>query len=272
MRKQIIRISALSRLIFQDSIRRHALLGLLVLSLAAQASGLLFFDFISRDIGRASSDFIFSMGWISGFIFLFFHAVQVIAWGEEQRTIYSFLARPIARGEYVIGVFCGLASMLLLLNILLGSLGWASLQWIKSIVHQAYFHHFSLAYYILSWIGLFATEVMVLAVILFFSGLVRGSFPVLLICIAYYAICNGLPVVRQAVAQEHVKHLPLNIILQSMGAFFPNFDRLDFKNFIVTTDSHPPYNLLVTDFVVAMTYVVILLWLACAIYRRRDLQ
>ena len=76
----INRILALAWLTILDGLRRHALLGLVILSLAAQASGLFFFDFISRDIGRASSDFLFSISWFSGCLFLFFHAVHVVAW------------------------------------------------------------------------------------------------------------------------------------------------------------------------------------------------
>lgn len=46
------RISALARLVLLDGLRRHALMGLIVLSMAAQAGALLFLDFIPRDIGR----------------------------------------------------------------------------------------------------------------------------------------------------------------------------------------------------------------------------
>ncbi|MFK5953651.1 MAG: hypothetical protein QM498_11380, partial [Desulfobacterium sp.] len=105
----INRIFALAWLTVLDGLRRHALLGLVIFSIAAQASSLLFFDFISRDIGRALSDFIFSISWFSGSLFLFFHAVHVVAWDEDRNLIYNLLARPISRAEYVLGIFCGLA-------------------------------------------------------------------------------------------------------------------------------------------------------------------
>jgi len=279
MLKKTQRILALARNIMLDSLRRHALLGLVLLAVAAQATGLFFFDFISRDIGRASSDFIFSIIWLAGFVFLFFHAVQVIAWDEERRTIYALLARPISRGEYVLGIFIGLAGLLLLLNLLLGALGWPTLLVINNKVAPEYFGHLSTSYYLLTWLGLFALELMILSVIMLFSGLVRGNFPVLLLSMAYYAICTGLPVVRQSVAFEiaYAKGDVAGLrsvlkLLEIMTAVFPDFDRLDFKNFTVSTDALPAASLLLTNFGLAAAYVVVILWLACAVYQRRDLQ
>lgn len=275
MFKKSQRISALSRIIILDGMRRHALLGLLILALAAEAGGLLFFDFISRDIGRASSDFIFSINWLAGLIFLFFYAVQVTAWDEERGVIYALLSRPISRGEYVIGVFLGLGALLFSLNLILGILGWCTLTLIEYLVSDDYFACFSSSLYLLTWFGLVAMELMILSVISLFSGLVRGSFPVLLISIAFYAICSGLPVVRESVAQGTAENGGQNfsaLLLQSMTAIFPDFERLDLKNYILSPDSLPGFTILLTNFSLVTAYILIMLWVACIIYKRRDLQ
>jgi ABC-type transport system involved in multi-copper enzyme maturation permease subunit len=267
------RIVAIARLVLLDGLRRHALMGLIVLSLLAQAGALLFFDFIPRDIGRASSDFILSLAWLSGCIFLFFHGVQVIALDEERKVIYSLLARPISRGEYVLGIFSGLAG--LLLNLLLCGLGVGTLLIIKQMVPAAYFSQFNILPYLLAWFGLVAMELMLLSVILLFSGLVRGSFPVLLISLSFYAICSGLPVVREAVSQQAARAeglTGLKTMLLWMTAVFPDFDRLDFKNMIASSDQLPKLSLLLVNFGLTVSYVGLFLWLACVVYQRRDLQ
>lgn len=269
------RITALARIVLLDGLRRHALMGLVLLAVAAQVGALFFFDFIPRDIGRASSDFILSVAWLAGCIFLFFHAVQVMALDEERKVIYSLLARPLSRGEYVLGLFSGLAALLLLLNLLLAGLGAGTLLTIKHLVQPIYFSRFDLAYYFLSWFGVVAMELMLLAVIMLFSGLVRGSFPVLLISLSFYAICSGLPVVREAVAQHAArgdKLAGLAAMLQGMTAIFPDFDRLDFKNAIATTASLPDAMTTLLNFGLTVSYVGIFLWLACVVYQRRDLQ
>ena len=269
------RIAAVSRLVILDGLRRHALLGLIALSVAAQAGALLFFDFIPRDIGRASSDFILSLAWLSGFIFLFFHGVQVMALDEERKVIYSLLARPISRGEYVLGIFAGLAGLLLLLNLLLCGLGFGALMVIRQMVDPAYFNQFNLLPYLLAWLGLVAMELMLLSVILLFSGLVRGSFPVLLISLSFYAICSGLPVVREAVSQQAAgteELAGLTTMLSWMTAVFPDFDRLDFKNMIASSDPLPELSLILVNSGLTLSYLGLFLWLACLVYQRRDLQ
>jgi ABC-type transport system involved in multi-copper enzyme maturation permease subunit len=269
------RIAALARLVLLDGLRRHALMGLILLSVAAQAGALLFFDFIPRDIGRASSDFILSLAWLSGSIFLFFHGVQVIALDEERKVIYSLLARPLSRGEYVLGIFCGLAGLLLLLNLLLCGLGFGTLLIIKQLVPPVYFSQFHIVPYLLAWFGLIAMELMLLSVILLFSGLVRGSFPVLLISLSFYAICSGLPVVREAVSQQAAKAeglADLKAMLLWMTAVFPDFDRLDFKNMIASSAPLPDLSLMLVNFGLTISYVGLFLWLACLVYQRRDLQ
>lgn len=218
-------------------------------------------------------------GWtkeIRGFIFLFFHGVQVIALDEERKVIYSLLARPISRGEYVLGIFSGLAALLLLLNLLLCGLGFGTLLIVKQLVPTVYFSQFNFFPYLLAWFGLVTMELMLLSVILLFSGLVRGSFPVLLISLSFYAICSGLPVVREAVSQQAAGTeglTGLTTMLSWMTAVFPDFDRLDFKNMIASTAPPlPDLSLMLISFGLTLSYLGIFLWLACLVYQRRDLQ
>lgn len=267
------RINALARLVILDGLRRHALIGLILFALAGTTSGLLFFNFIPRDIGRASADFILSIGWLTGFLFLLFHAVQVMALDEEQRTIHTLLARPISRTQYALGIFLGLAALLLLLNTILGLLGYTILSLIQHSVKVAYFLNLSILHYALSWGGLFCIELMILSIILLFSGLVRGGFPVLLLTISYYFICSGLPVVRNAFTKKPEGDTPyLDTLLQWLTAIFPDFSRFDFKALITSKPSGIVIQHLVTDLLLTVLYIIGVLWAASIVYQRRDLQ
>ncbi|WP_310600876.1 hypothetical protein [Desulfobulbus sp.] len=266
------KICALARLVCLDGLRRHALIGLVFLSFGLEAGGLVFFDFIPRDIGRASGDFILSVGWLTGLLFLLFHAVQVMAWDEERRTIHTFLARPISRTQYVLGIFLGLAVLLLLLNFALGLLGYGVLLLIKSSLSSVYFQHLSPLHYALSWGGLFCIELMILAIIMLFSGLVRGGFPVLLLTVSYAFICTGLPVVRASFANRPDLPSILPTLLQGMTALFPDFSRFDFKELITSESTINVVQGLTTDLGILVLYLVIVLWAAALVYQRRDLQ
>lgn len=274
MRSRLVRIGSLARLFLIDGLKRHALMGLIVFALAAQAGGLVFFDFIPREIGRASNDFLFSVTWVTGFVFLLFHGVQAAAWDDERRVIHTLLARPISRTEYVLGVFTGLALLLLLLNVILGGIGWMILTTIKNSVQPIYFEHLSLPFFLLSALGLYCIELMILAVILFFSGAVRGSFPVLLLTLSYYFICAGLPVVREAFSGRTADDFSqgLVMLLKGMTSVFPDFSRLDFKTLVTTANTGPSLIEYIAVFGLSVLYIGMLLWLAALLYQRRDLK
>lgn len=267
-------IMAMVRLIILDGLRRHALIGLILFALAGTTGGLLFFDFIPRDIGRATNDFLFSVIWLTGFIFLLFHAVQVMAWDNERGALHTFLARPISRTQYGLALFAGLAALLLVLNIILGSLSWFLLNVVKGSVEEFYFQHLSFVNFVLSAAGLYWIQLAILAIILFFSSAVRGSFPVLLLTICYYLICFGLPVVRSSFMQRanNEDSVFLLGILKGLTALFPDFSRLDFKNLVTTNGQLPTALDLTVPFASLTLYIIIVLWLACSIYKRRDLQ
>ncbi|MDD5759007.1 MAG: ABC transporter permease subunit [Desulfobulbaceae bacterium] len=275
MFSRVHRMQSLARLIVVDGLRRHALIGLILFALAGEIGGLLFFDFIPRDIGRATNDFLFSISWLAGFIFLLFHAVHVMAWDDDRRVLHTFLARPISRTEYVLAVFLGLAALLLALNAILGGIGFGLLTFVHNSVDSAsYFQHLSFPFFLLASIGLYCIELMFLAVILLFSGAVRGNFPVLLLSLSYYFICSGLPVVRQAMHQAVSNTVGpwVEPMLKGLTVLFPDFSRFDFKMFVASSDPVPAMGQIVTPFALGLLYTLLVLWLACAIYQRRDLQ
>jgi Cu-processing system permease protein len=265
----------LARLVAVDGLRRHALLGLLVFALAAQAAGLLFFEFIPREVGRASVDFVFSVLWLVGVIFIFFHAVQVIAWDEEKRLIHTYLARPICRSEYVLGVFFGLGYLLLLLNLILCTVGWTLLVFIRSSVESLYFPHLSFPNFLLTAFGILLLQITLLSVIMFFSALIRGSFTVLIVVLSYFFICNGLPVVREVFALQQGGSFEIptaNYLLATLGFFFPDFSRMDFRDLIILGDSVDLTRALFVDFGVFVAYIIVVVWIACSLYEKRDLK
>ena len=273
MASHFIHIVSLARLIFIDGLRRHALMGLVIFALAAEAGGLLFFDFIPRDISRASNDFLFSIYWVVGIIFLLFHCVHVAAWDDGRRVIHTILARPISRTEYVFGLYLGLALLLLFLNLCLSGIGWLILSYIKGSVSAIYFEHLSFPLYFVTTLGIYCIELMILAVILLFAGAVRGNFPVLLLSLSYYLICSGLPVVRESAVTRVVEGSGgLVVILKWMTAIFPDFSRLDFKMLVTVVGKIPSLTDFLSVFGFSILYIVIILWLSSLLYQRRDLQ
>jgi Cu-processing system permease protein len=277
MAPHIPRIYSLARLLVIDGLKRHAIIGLILFSLAAEACALLFFDFIPRDIGRASIDFLFSLIWLAGMLFLLFHAIQVMALSDDSKTIHTYLARPISRTEYVLGLFCGFSILLLFLNGLLGTIGWFLLQEIKHSVDKIYFPNLAFGPFLLSLCGIFCTQLFILAVSILLCTAVRGTFTVLLLALSYNFICSGLPVVREMIKirlkiEANVTTEMIDVALRWLTAVFPDFSRYDFRLVISDPASLPTLSQFGVTFGVVVLYLIIVLSAACAVFQRRDLQ
>ena len=271
----IRRIAAQAQLVIVDGLRRKTLLGLCLFSLAVISSGIFFAQFISRDIARAANDFLFSVVWGSGFLFLLFYTVPQASWGEERSFLPVYLARPISRSEYVIGLFFGMAALLLAIHCGLGLASWGILHVIRAQVGTVNVPILSLPYFLLAACALYLLHLQLLAVIVLLTSAVRGSFPILLCTLCYYGICNGLPVVRESVqmsAQASGGAGYSSQLLQVLSAFFPDSSRLDFKSLAVTADPVPASGEIGLALVLALLYLFLVVGAACMIYERRDLQ
>jgi hypothetical protein len=116
-------------------------------------------------------------------------------------------------------------------------------------------------------------ELTLLAVILLLSGLIRGSFTVLLLSLSYYLTCSGLPVVRETVLQNSGSNPGFHgQFLVWLSAIFPDFSKLDFKTYVIAAQALPPITELAVNFFTILAYAVLVLWLACFVYGRKDLR
>ena len=271
------RILAQARLVALGGFRRKALLGLFLFSLGVTLVGLFFVQFIPKDLGRAAADYFFSVVWGTGILFMLFYVVPSAAWGEERSFLPVYLARPLSRSEYVVGLFLGMALLLLALHVILGCINWGMLLFIRQYYNGAYFSLLSLPFFVVASLGLYLIHLELLAIILFLTSAVRGSFPVLLCSICYYFICNGLPVVRESLASQAAEKGDLITTLYAwlmplLSAIFPDASRLNFKSLVTTLDPAPAFTHITLSFGLAILYITLIVALTCFVYERRDLQ
>ncbi len=269
------RILALAHITFLNGLRRNAVWGLCLFALVLEFFGIFFMDFFGHDLGRVMSDFQFSIMWAAGMIFILFYAVHTIAWDDNNKTIDSILARPISRSEYVLGSMTGLSLLLICFELLLSTLALAEIIWIRPVVGETYFPIFSISHFVITWVALQLILLTHLAVMMLISSAIRGAFPVMLLTLAYALICSGLPVVRESISQ----HAPsggnagLDSMLQAMSMLFPDFNRLDFKDSVLSHQSIESIFGLSAWLPLSLTgiYLAIVLLLTCMIYQRRDI-
>lgn len=94
---------------FKEGLRHRILYGILVASLFLIFFAVLFSGFFMRDILKILLDFCLSCISLGGLLVPFFLAINLLGGDIEKRTIYTLLAKPISRGEYIVGKFFGLA-------------------------------------------------------------------------------------------------------------------------------------------------------------------
>ncbi|MDL2286529.1 hypothetical protein LJC24_03765 [Desulfococcaceae bacterium OttesenSCG-928-F15] len=265
---QLKNIFALAALMTRYGLRNNVILGLVLVSFFLQACALFFFNFVPRDIGMVTSDYVVSIGWIGGMLFIFFHGVSALSWGENQRAIHTLLSTPISRTEYVFGMFAGLLFLLFLLNTLLALLGYGILLLAKSIA-GIYFIRIGIPEYLLAWWGVFSIEAMILSVLLLFSGLIRGTASVFTVTLSYYLICSGLPVAIEFLKQDNVF---MRKFLEVLTLIFPNFSRFDYKGIIAVFGEWPSLQTLSINTAYTLLYVALILIFAAGVYGERDLK
>ncbi|MDX8398125.1 MAG: ABC transporter permease subunit [Mariprofundaceae bacterium] len=260
------RILAVLHITLLDGIRRHTILGLFILGVLAEMSGLLYIDFFGRDIGRAASDYAFSIMWLIGLCFLFFHATHNMAWDEDRKNIYVMLSRPISRSEYVIGIFLGLALLLIIIQSLLGLSAFIALYLIKSSVLDIYFATLSLPAFFTAWLGLIIMQLCLLAVMLLLSAIFRGAILISMMSLAYYLISSSLPVIRSFMASSD--NIALNTMFSILTFIFPNYSRLDYKDAIASAS---PLTVPYDQFFLAVLYCFFVLSITRLIYQHKDI-
>jgi len=268
------RIIALAHITFLNGLRRNAVWGLCLFALGFEICGVFFMDFFGHELGRAISDFQFSIMWAAGMLFILFYAVQAVAWDDDHRSIDSILARPISRTEYVLGSMAGLSLLLLCFELLLAALAIGEIMWIRPEIGEVYFPVFSISHFIVTWLALQTILLSHLAIIMLISSAIRGAFPVMLITLAYSLICSGLPVVRAAIRQQaKTSAQELDHLLQGMSMLFPDFGILDLKDSVLSLQSiESLIGISVwVPFGMITIYMAIVLLLSCIIYERRDI-
>jgi len=266
-------ILALSKIIFLSGFRKHAVWALCVFAVLFEVTGIFFIDFFGRDLGRIVVDFLFTIMWSAGMLFVLFYVIQTVSWDDESRMIDSILAKPVSRVQYTLGVILGLSVTLLMFESIMFVSAYLEIQWLYNSMDRSYFPYFSTINFIYSWISLQVILLSILSVAVFVSGVIRGAFPVMLMTLSYFFICSGIPVVRVSIEQKITDGENLNELLEvikSLQMLFPDFSILDFKSSVLNSNS-----IFITSNVIDLfsfiMYIVFVVAATCVVYKNKDI-
>jgi ABC-2 type transport system permease protein len=196
---------------------------------------------------------------LSSIVIAILMGVGLISQEIENRTIYMVLSRPITRTTFLIGRCAGLIGVLILNILILG---------IMSISFSLFLGgQFSP---LIPWVLLFSIlEAMIILLVVICFSLITNSTMTVIYSFAIYVL--GHAISENQLAMFAKKSPMLGHLLQGYGFVFPNFSKLNIKDFILYEQSLDP-NFLSFALAYGLLYIVVLIVVSCFIFNNKSLD
>jgi ABC-2 type transport system permease protein len=254
----IARVTAIALNTFREAIRNRILYLLLIFAVAmisfAQILSLMTVgseEKIIKDFGLGSID-------LFGVLTAVFIGVGLVSREIERRTVYTLLAKPIHRYEFVLGKFAGL-TLTLLVNTAVMSLWFFAILWVKGMFDAAL---------ILAVLLLYFQFVLITAIAVLFSCL---SSPILssVMTLAFYVVGHllwSLDLLKKRLVSETAR-----VLCDALYLALPNLGNFDIKGEVVHGVAVPAATLAFAALYLLLYGGAVLLG-ACAVFQRKELQ
>lgn len=259
MIRAMLRVETIAGSTFREAVRNKLLYNLLLFAILMIASSIFLADLhlgykirVFRDVGLSAIA-------LFGALIAIFVGINLVYREISQRTIYTILAKPVRRWEFLVGKYVGL-TVLLLLEVAVMTAGFLAILWTQESPIEIE---------LLYAVGLIFVELaLVTAVALFFSTFttpyLAGMFTV-----GLWITGHLLADLRAFGAQTDVASMrPLTEFLYW---FLPNLDRLDLKSEAAEGIPIDAARVLWATLYGAL-YSLTLLLASVALFRRRDFR
>jgi len=266
-------VLAVSRVTLMEGLRNRALYGIFILALLVMGVNVMLAGFFMQDIGKVAVDLNLSALSFCGLLLVFFVSINLLAKDIDRKTVHVVLTQPLSRTSYIAGKFLGLCAVLLCAELLLMVLASGTVAVLRGLYGQ-YFLEFSWfafsqgAFFVLLKLWLLC------AFVVLFSTLTSSSFVALIFSVSVYVIGESIEeVVFYLKSSAGFDFLPLPeffiVIVDWLSYVIPNLSVFD-----VAQQAAHGQSLTGAAFwfpiVYALVYSVALLFLASAIFARRE--
>ena len=257
------RIAAVATNTYRETVRERVLYNLVFFALLMTVSGLILRDLAVRQDDRIIKDLGFAAMDVFGTLIAIFIGVGLVSKEIERRSLYPLLASPLTRGEFLTGKLSGLAFTLL---VNLGVMTIGLYLTLLAIRLRGALAAPPDARLLVAVAAIYAGLVLVLAVALLFSTLTSSTMA---------AVCTFAVVVvgRYADVIRNVREVVPGVpswLTDLVYYALPNFAYFDLKDRVVHGES-VPLATLVWIVAYSFAYSTVLLGLAAAAFRRKDL-
>ncbi len=252
------RVLAIALNTFREAIRNRILYLLLVFAVAmisfAQILSLLTVgseEKIIKDFGLASID-------VFGVLTSVFIGIGLVSKEIERRTVYTLLAKPIQRYEFVLGKYAGLVLTLL----------------VNTLVMALWF------FLILAFKGMFDARLSIALVMLFFQYLLITAIAILFSCLSSPILASVMTLTFYVIGhllwsldllEEKLTSAAARAVCRALYYLLPNFGNFDIKGEVVHGMAIAP-GVVGSAALYLVLYGSAVLLGACAVFQRKELQ
>lgn len=263
-----------SRITFHEGIRDRALLGILLLSFCLCGISLFVIPMFAFDTGKVAIDIAFAFISLTGLTIIFFMAIPLLSRDIHHHTVTMILARPVSRGEYILGKYAGLAALIAVAFLVIGTLAilsfWLGVQILPALSLPRNFTWLTL---VLTTLLTYQSQLIVLAAAFLFSTITTSSYLAMLLALAVYITGHTIETILKIISAGEFFEAskPYVVTLDIISWILPNLRAFDLK-------THVAYGLHIsTSYVVMVTlyaavYITILLSLTIFAFTKKELQ
>ena len=243
---------------FREAIRNKILYILLLVALAMITSSIVFSKMSLDQSVRVVIDFGMATISLFGVVIAIFIGVNLLYHELDRKTLYTVLVRPIARAQFVIGKYLGMLLTLTLMTVIMALVLLVLLLLNEGTPRVPLFQAIFLA---------FVELTVVVAVAVFFSAFstpfLSGAFTfgVFLVGRLKSTLIDLLPQLDLGV---------LSKLLKGVSYAAPNLYRFNVVDRVIY-DSPCSAEYMIYTTAYGLTFVVVVLGLACLIFGRRDI-
>ena len=258
----ISRIGAIARNAFREAVRDRVLYNLVIFALLLIAGAILLGELSAGQEAKIIVDLGLSAILLFGVFIAIFVGVGLVYKEIERRTLYAILAKPVGRGEFLLGKYLGLC-LTLLANVLIMGLGLSlALIFVKRGFDP-------LVVRIWPAILLIYVELMILTgVALLFSSF---SSPALSALLTFFVFTIGHFSADLKTLAQTMSSAPARWLFGGLYYLLPNLANYN----IITVAAHggsPDARPVILVIVSGLIYVGVLLAATTLIFRRRNLK
>ena len=265
-------IALLAAITFKDSIRSKGLYGIFALGLILFVANIVITSMFSWEVGKVAVDVGLSVVSISGLIIIFFFSISMVANDLDRKIIYLILSKPIAKYQYILGKYVGLALIILLSSTILGLCSFLSVK-LSVLGSEAFIPmNFSWGIFFLSLVYLTLALLLILAVAFLCISVTTHPFTALLLCMVTYFVGQNVENVVNILSRSPVfeHNTALQAVVKTVSWIFPNLAAFDLK----TTAAYGlpvDAGYLVWTALYAITYIGVCLSASMLIFQKREL-